>query len=99
MSHPAKAIVNNGVTPTEARFNAEVAYGIAESGMTAGRASELCNRLLEKYEKIIKHPPPDIAGKTYPELYDVVTGKRLEEYDRLYDKVLEELIQIGVPIG
>jgi len=99
MSHPAKAIINNGVTPTEARFNGEVAHGIARSGITAGRASELCNRLLEKYEKIIKHPPADIAGKTYPELYDVETGKRLEEYDRFYDKVLEELIQIGVPIG
>ena len=95
--HPAKAIINNGVTPTEARFNAEVAHGIARSGITAGRASELCNRLLEKYEKIIKHPSPDIAGKTYPELYDLETGKRLEEYDRLYDKVMEELIQIGVP--
>ncbi len=33
------------------------------------------------------------------ELYDVKTGKRLEEYDRLYDDVIEELIQMGVPLG
>lgn len=99
MSHPAKAVINNAVTPTEARFNAEVAYSVAQSGITAGRATELCNRLLEKYENQIKRPPPGIEGKTYPQLYDVTTGTRSEEYDRLYDRVLEELIQMGMPLA
>jgi len=97
VSHPAKAIINDGVTPTECLFNADVAYGIAQSGMTTDRATELCNQLLEKYEEEIKNPPPGIEGKTYPELYDLKTHKRSEEYDRLYDEVVEELIKMGVP--
>ncbi len=96
-AHPAKAVVNDGVTPTEARFNTDAAYGIAQSGMTADRANELCNQLLEKYAADIKNPPPGIEGKTYPELYDLKTRKRSEEYDRLYDEVIEELTRMGVP--
>lgn len=97
VSHPAKAVINDGVTPTECLFNAGAVYGIAQSGMTADRASELCNRLLEKYEEDIKNPPPGTEGKTYPELYDLKTHKRSEEYDRLYDDVLEELTRMGLP--
>jgi hypothetical protein len=59
----------------------------------------LCNLLLEKYEDKIKHPPPGIEGKTYPQLYDIKTGERLEEYDRLYHQVMEELIRMGVPLA
>ncbi len=95
-AHPAKAVVNDGVTPTEALFNANVAHGIAQSGMTADRASELCNQLLEKYEEDIKNPPPGTEGKTYPELYDLKTHKRSEAYDRLYDEVIEELTRMGI---
>jgi methylamine--corrinoid protein Co-methyltransferase len=97
VAHPAKAVVNNGITPTECFFNADVGYGIAQSGMTADRANELCNQLLEKYETNIKNPPQGTEGKTYPELYDLKTQKRLEEYDRLYDEVVEELTQMGIP--
>lgn len=96
-AHPAKAVVNDGVTPTEARFNADVACEIAQSGMTADRASELCNQLLEKYEEDIKNPPPSAEGKTYPELCDLKTHKRSEPYDRLYDEIIEELTRMGIP--
>lgn len=95
--HPARGIMKNGITPTEPRFNADLALGIAQSGITPGRASELCNKLLEKYEDSIKTPSPEITGKTYPELYDLKTGKRTAAYDQLYDEVLEELIQMGLP--
>jgi hypothetical protein len=66
--------------------------------MGADRASELCNRLLEKYEEVIKHPPADIAGKTYPELYDVETRKRSDVYDQFYKRILDELATMGIPI-
>jgi methylamine--corrinoid protein Co-methyltransferase len=98
MSHPARAVVNNGVTPTEAQFATDVAHAIAKSGMGADRASELCNCLLEKYEEVIKHPPTDIAGKTYPELYDVETRKRSDVYDQFYKRILDELATMGIPI-
>ena len=96
--HPAKGVVKNGITPTEPQFNAELAYSIAQSGITGDQACEVCNRLLEKYEEIIKSSSPDIQGKTYPELYDIKTQKQSEEYARLYEEVLNELIQMGVPL-
>lgn len=95
--HPAKGVVKDGITPTEAQFNANLACGIAQSATTGGQACELCNRLLEKYEVQIKNPPPEITGKTYPALYNVKTQKRSEEYDRLLDEVREELTQMGIP--
>ncbi len=42
--------------------------------------------------------PSELQGKTYPQLYDIKTHKRSEEYDRLYDEVVEELIQMGIPL-
>ena len=66
--------------------------------MTAGRASELCNKLLEKYETEIKKPFSGDEVKTYPELYDLKTGKRSEAYDRLYGEVLEDLDSMGIPV-
>ncbi len=95
--HPAKGAVKNGITPTEPQFNAELAYSIAQSGITGDQACELCIRLLEKYEEDIKSPSPAIQGQTYPELYDVKTQNRSEEYSRLVDEVVEELVQLGVP--
>ena len=42
--------------------------------------------------------PPEIQGKTSPQWYDIKTHKRSEEYDRLYEEVVEELVQMGVPL-
>ena len=67
--------------------------------MTADRATELCNQLLEKYEEEINIASVGIQGKTYQELYDVRTQRRSEEYDRLYDEVVEELVKMGVPFN
>jgi len=90
--HPAKAVIDDGVTPMEALFNVETAYAVA--GMRAEQASELVNQLLEKYEKEIENAPP---GKRYQECYDLKTGKPLEDYARLYDDIKEELVKMGIP--
>lgn len=90
--HPAKAIIDDGVTPVEARFNVETAYAV--TGMEAGRAGELVNQLLVKYEEQIEEPP---TGKRYQECYDLGTGKPSEAYVRLYDEVKEELVGMGIP--
>jgi methylamine--corrinoid protein Co-methyltransferase len=89
--HPARAVVIDGVTPLEALFNVEVAHAV--TGMGAGRAAELVNRLLVQYEKEIEQAP---SGKRYPECYDLKTGKPSTEYVRLYDEVKEELAQMGI---
>ena len=86
--HPAKAVVDDGVTPMEALFNVEMAH--AATGMGAEQASALVNRLLEKYEERIGEAP---RGKRYQECYDLSTGKPSDEYVRLYDEVKEELAQ------
>lgn len=90
--HPAKAIVADGITPTEALFNVEVAHAV--TGMKAEQASELVSQLLAKYEQEIDKAPP---GKRYQECYDLKTGKPSEEYIRLYDEVKEELARMGIP--
>ena len=54
-------------------------------------------KIVNEFE--IKSPSPAIQGQTYPELYDVKTQNRSEEYSRLVDEVVEELVQLGVPFS
>jgi methylamine--corrinoid protein Co-methyltransferase len=91
--HPAKAVVIDGVTPLEAHFNVEMAH--AAAGMEAGKASELINLLLERYEAQIEEAP---KGWRYQECYDLRSGQPGEAYMRLYDEVQEELARLGVPV-
>jgi methylamine--corrinoid protein Co-methyltransferase len=91
--HPAKAIINDSVTPMEARFCAEFAHTV--TGMKADQADELVNRLLEKYEKELENPP---AGKRYQECYDLKTGKPSDDYLRLYEEAKDELASLGITL-
>ena len=90
--HPAKAIIDDGVTPMEALFNVETAHAV--TGIKTNQASELVDRLLGKYEKEIEKAP---AGKRYQECYDLRTRKPLDDYVRLYKDVKEELTKMGIP--
>jgi methylamine--corrinoid protein Co-methyltransferase len=91
--HPAKAIVDDAVTPTEARFCAEMAHSLA--GMKADRASELVNQLLDKYEGEVEKAP---IGKRYQECYDLKRGKPSDDYLRLYEEVKDELAGLGISL-
>ena len=88
----ARAVVDDGITPMEGLFNVEMAR--AATGLPAGRASELANRLLEKYETQIETAP---RGERYTACYDLRTRKPSEAYTRLYDEVKDELAQMGLP--
>ena len=90
--HPAKAVVEDGITPMEARFCTEVAH--AAAGMKTEQANEIVQQLLEKYEREIENAP---QGKRYQECYDLKTGKPHEDYVRLYGEVKAELSKMGVP--
>ncbi len=90
--HPAKGIIDDGVTPMEALFNVETAYAV--TGMAAGQAGELVNQLLARYEGQIEQAP---TGKRYQECYDLKSAKPSVEYVRLYDEVKEELLGMGIP--
>jgi len=90
--HPAKAVINDGVTPMEASFNVEVATAV--TGMKADNANEIVKKLLSMYENDIDKAP---QGKLYQECFDVKTRKPKEEYIKLYDEVKEELVKMGIP--
>lgn len=89
---PARAVMDDGITPLEGRFNVEMAH--AATGITAEQASALLSRLLEKYETSIEEAP---RGRQYQECFDLRTHKPSEEYTRLYAEVKEELAGMGVP--
>lgn len=90
--HPAKAVIDDAVTPMEALFAVELTKAV--TGIKTHRANDLATQLLEKYEKEIPNAP---AGKTYPECYDLHTRKPSDAYRRLYDEVKAELSGIGIP--
>ncbi len=91
--HPAKAVIDDGVTPLEARFCAELADTLA--GMKAEQANELVNRLLGKYEKEVENAP---TGKRYQECFDLKTGKPSDDYLRLYEEAKDELASLGITL-
>jgi len=91
--HPAKAVVDDGVTPLEAHFCAELAHAI--TGMKADQANELVSRLLEKYEEEVEKAP---TGKRYQDCYDLKTGKPVDDYLRLYEEVKDELAGLGITL-
>jgi methylamine--corrinoid protein Co-methyltransferase len=89
--HPGKAVIDDGVTPTEAGFCAELAHTVA--GMKADQANELVNLLLEKYENEVENAP---TGKRYQECYDLKTGKPSDDYLRLFGDAKDELASLGI---
>jgi len=90
--HPAKAVINDGVSPLEAQFCVEVAQAV--TGMGADRANALVTQLLEKYEKEIDKAP---AGKRYQECYDPKAGHPSDNYLSLYKEIKDELADLGIP--
>ena len=91
--HPAKAVLEDGITPMEAGFG--VAFAKAASGIDSQKAGELVARLLEKYEARIEHAP---LGSRYSECYDLKTRRPREIYVALYDRVCEEIAEMGLAI-
>ncbi len=91
MTHPAKAVIVDGVTPMEASFNVEMAHAAAKIERT--KANQIVNALLERYEGNIGKAP---MGKTYQECFDMKTRKPKPDYVALVEEVKEELKGMGV---
>jgi methylamine--corrinoid protein Co-methyltransferase len=91
--HPGKAVIEDGVTPMEAQFCAELAHHV--SGMKADQADDLVDKLLGKYEKQVENAP---TGKRFQECYDLKAGKPSDDYLRLYEEVVDELSSLGLTI-
>jgi len=93
---PAEPLSFNNVSPPMAPLFAEVSH--AAAGMKRETAAELVARLYEKYkDRIDLEQAP--KGKAFEELYDLQTLRPTAEHQALYDKLKEELITLGVPLG
>lgn len=90
---PCRNKIHNHGTPLEARFAAETAHAVVAQGMTRKEASEVCDRLLKKYEEKI---PVDNYGVPYHEAYDVLKCVPKPEYLELFHKCKEEVAKLGV---
>ena len=91
--HPARAVLNDYVTPMEMRGSVELTRACV--GLSRQQANELVKELLGKYEDKIDNAP---IGKKYQECYDIDTGRAGLEYIELYGNVMAELREMGFPV-
>ena len=89
-THPAKAVLNDYVTPMEMLGAVEIMQACV--GITRKQANELALELLKKYENNIDDAP---IGKKYQNCFDVETSQPSKEYVELYAEVKEELKKMG----
>ncbi|MHC4149899.1 MAG: monomethylamine:corrinoid methyltransferase, partial [Planctomycetota bacterium] len=88
--HPARALLNDYVTPMEMLGNMELIEACV--GMKRTEANDLVKQLLKMYEDNIDDAP---IGKRYQECYDVNKGEACQEYVDLYGQVKKELREMG----
>jgi methylamine---corrinoid protein Co-methyltransferase len=86
--------LNDHITPLESRFTGEVTH--AASGLQPKVVNEIVKQIVPKYEPRLKSP--DI-GKPYQQAYDVKTGKPTAEWEAIYTRVRQEMIDLGIPLG
>jgi len=89
--HPAKAVVNDGVTPLEARFLVDFSKAIV--GISSEESNKIVLKLLERYEQKINEASP---GKKYYECYDVTKREPTGEYLKIYENIVKEFSQMGI---
>ena len=79
------------LNPQSAEFAGEVAHAVA--GMTRTEANQIVKKLLERYEGRITTAP---GGKTYHQSYDVKTGRPLPDTQEMYDRMQQEIADLGI---
>lgn len=92
-THPARAVLNDYVTPMEMLGSVEINQACV--GMSRTQGNELAKELLEKYEDKLDDAP---IGTKYQDCYDIETGLPCREYVDLYGQVVEELRAMGFGI-
>jgi methylamine--corrinoid protein Co-methyltransferase len=92
-THPARAVLNDYVTPMEMLGSVEINEACV--GMSRTQGNELAKELLDRYEDNLDNAP---IGKRYQDCYDVETGLPCQEYISLYREVKEELKAMGFRI-
>jgi methylamine--corrinoid protein Co-methyltransferase len=85
--------VLNHVSGLEARFNGQVARAAAQ--LNREQADEIVRRALDYYEDLQDKKP---VGRPFQEVYDLDTSLPTAEWLAIYDSVLEQITNWGLPI-
>ncbi len=86
--------LNDYITPLECRFTAEVTH--AASGLKLEKVNDIARELVSRYEGEIRSPN---FGKPYQEAYDMTTHQPTPEWEAIYQRVKQEVIELGVPMS
>lgn len=81
------------ITPAECWWSGEVFKSCA--GMTRKQANEIVKVILPRYEEQLKAPP---KGQSVFECFDLKAQHPMPHYVELYNKVRNELIDVGMPL-
>lgn len=82
-------------TGLEIRLMAEVGKAVARQGMTRAQANEIVLKLLEKYEYVFQKEGGNM-GVPFDEAYDMETITPLPAWEKMYEEVKAELIEMGI---
>ncbi len=82
-------------TGLEVRLMGEVGKAVAAQGMKRAEANAIVLRLLERYEHIFAEKDGN-PGVAFDEAYDLATVEPVHEWQKMYDEVRRELIELGV---
>lgn len=85
--------LNDHLTPLECRFLGEV--GHKASALEPKRVNQIVKELLPRYEADIKNPD---VGKPFQKAYDLNTMRPTEEWEGIYRRVKDEVIELGIPL-
>ena len=80
-------------TPLESRFFHETSEASFKMRLTRAKAEEICQKIMEKYEKLI---PIDNYGHRIQEVYDMERIVPRQEYLDQYNRMRDELNKLGV---
>lgn len=92
-SHSAGGHVARHVSGLEARLCGEIAHAVR--GMGREEANRLVEQLYAKYEPDLDTKP---IGRPFEEVYDVQRVEPTPEWQAMYEKVWEELVDMGLPL-
>jgi len=65
----------------------------AAAGLKRNEANDIVKKLIPRYEKRLRQPP---IGKAFPECFDLKTLQPKKEWLEVYNKVKNELIDLGL---
>jgi methylamine--corrinoid protein Co-methyltransferase len=90
----ADGLYPNG-TGLEARWMGEVGHAVAKHGMTLSEANKIIKKLLERYEHVFKTKNGN-PGVRFDKAYDLNTLQPVAAWQKMYDKVKEEIRKMGL---